>query len=176
LLTTTQFSNDFEIRVTGERVLTGIAVPFDTPTDIGGMSESVSPGAFTHSLSGDVRAFVDHDATKLLARVGNGSLVLNERAEGLEYRMRLPDTTLGRDTYQMASEGLLSGVSIGFSMRGSKRVNDGVNGYLLTDVDLREISVITGGNPAYSGTSVTARHRDELWYWTTWIRHKQMLS
>lgn len=174
MLTTTQFSNDFEIRVTGERVLTGIAVPFNTPTDIGGMSESVSPGAFTHSLSGDVRAFVDHDATKLLARVGNGSLVLNERAEGLEYRMRLPNTNLGRDTYAMALDGLISGVSIGFNMNGSQRQKTGGNGYLLTTIDLREISLITGGQPAYEATSVAARYKDDfLWYWKKWLNARK---
>jgi HK97 family phage prohead protease len=83
--------------------------------------------------------------------------------------MRLPDTTLGRDTYQMALDGLISGVSIGFNMNGSQRQKTGANGYELTRVDLREISLITGGQPAYDATSVAARYKDDLWYWKAWL-------
>jgi HK97 family phage prohead protease len=88
--------------------------------------------------------------------------------------MRLPDTTLGRDTYQMALDGLISGVSIGFNMNGSWRQKTGANGYLLTKIDLREISLITGGQPAYDDTSVAARHKDNfLWYWKAWMNARK---
>lgn len=170
--TTTRYSN-LDIRVAPDRQLTGVAVPFDTPTDIGGAFETIAPYAFRNSLSGDIRAFVDHDASKLLARVGNGSLELRETGTGLEYTMSLPDTTLGRDTYQQAKEGLLSGVSIGFSMLGSQRVKTARNAYTLTSVDLREVSLITGGVPAYVGTSVAARQRDERWYWKAWLNARK---
>ena len=59
---------DFETREDGENpVIEGYFSVFNTNYDMGlNMSESIAPGAFTKSLSNDVRALINHDTTYVL--------------------------------------------------------------------------------------------------------------
>jgi HK97 family phage prohead protease len=146
-----------ELRVEG-RTLVGIAAPFDKPIRIGLMTETIKPGAFSRSLrsGADVRALVDHNPGQLLGRVRSGTLELRETPEGLAFSIATPNTLLGADTLELARRGDLSGMSFGFRVA---RNGDRVSGRSreLVDVDLVEVSVITGGEPAYPQTSVSAR-------------------
>jgi uncharacterized protein len=149
-----------EVRVSG-RTLAGIAVPFNVPANIGPFTETVMPGATRASLGrDDIRALADHDMRALLGRTGSGTLRLTETAAGLEYSLSLPDTSPGRDLLELARRGDLSGVSIGFTADRESWPTPTTR--TLHAISLREISVITSGDPAYAGTTLAVRHRAVL--------------
>ena len=147
-----------EVRTAG-RTQYGIAAPFNTRAQIGPFSELIQPGAFSKSLSAgaDIRALADHKPDALLGRTKSGSLTLNETPAGLAYVLTMPDTTLGNDTLELARRGDLSGMSIGFF--ASSESWPSPNERILQAVELHEISVISGGSPAYADTTIAVRHR-----------------
>ncbi|MGD2132533.1 MAG: HK97 family phage prohead protease [Maricaulaceae bacterium] len=144
---------------TKDRRLVGHVVRFNTPTKIGNFTEVVSRGAFKRALASaaDIVALADHDATRPLARTKNGTLKLREDDVGLAFDITLnTETTLGRDVLALAERGDLSGMSFGFAVR-EERWSANRTERTLIDLDLIEISVISGGRPAYDGTTVQAR-------------------
>ena len=91
------------------RQLVGLAAPFDSETRIADFRERIAPGAFARTLAEhrDILALVDHDPGRVLGRTRSGSLSLSETAAGLEYRIALPDTTIGRDLRALAERGIV---------------------------------------------------------------------
>jgi HK97 family phage prohead protease len=147
-----------EVRTAG-RTLYGIAAPFNTRAQIGGFTELIQPGAFSKSLAAgaDIRALADHKPDALLGRTRSGSLTLNETPAGLAYVLTMPDTTLGNDLLTLAQRGDLSGMSIGFHAESESWPSPSER--VLQAIDLREISIISGGSPAYADTTIAVRHR-----------------
>ncbi|KAF1690196.1 HK97 family phage prohead protease [Pseudoxanthomonas taiwanensis] len=139
------------------RQLVGLAAPYGSETRIADFREVIAPGAFARTLSEnrDILALVDHDPGKVLGRTRSGSLELSETAQGLAYRITLPDTTAGRDLRALAERGDLGGVSIGFIA-----TRDSWDGDLRTlhEVELHEISIVQA-HPAYPTTTVSLRSR-----------------
>ena len=148
-----------EIRTAG-RKLTGLAVPFNSPARIMDFEERVLPGAFSSCLAKgpDVACLADHDHSKLLGRTRSKTLRLAETPAGLGFELDLPMTSLGADLLALAERGDLAGMSIGFRVSPGGERWDGKRRDL-TALELVEISVITGGQPAYQQTSVQARSR-----------------
>lgn len=150
-----------ELRVDGPaRRLTGYAAVFGVEADIGGQFfETLRAGCFQSSLAGqdDIAALVDHESSRLIGRRSSGTLKLAEDARGLSFDISVPDTTVGRDLIELAKRGDLPGCSFGFT--------DAVDEWRdrqhreLRSVRLIEISIITGGTPAYPDTVVSPRHR-----------------
>ena len=142
----------------GPRKLAGLAAVYDRETEIGGVRERIARGAFERTLSTDaeVLAFVDHDSGKLLGRRSVGTLRISDSDAGLAFEVDLPETTLGRDVLALAERGDLGGMSFGFVIPKGGERRDG-NVRLLTQIDLREISVVSSW-PAYDGTRVEARN------------------
>jgi HK97 family phage prohead protease len=140
-----------------ERRLEGYAAVFGSEARIRDYTETISAGAFRHSLAAgkDILALVDHDATRVLARTRSGSLRLSEDARGLHFDLALPDTTAGRDVLALAERGDLGGMSFAFVPLDERWSADRRE---LRSVDLREISVVSAF-PAYDGTVVQARAR-----------------
>lgn len=140
------------------RKLFGYAARFNAPTDLGGFSEIIKPGAFTRSLSSPdakkIRAVYEHDGRSLLGRMGSGSLRLTEDAEGLAFEIDLPGTTLGNDLAVLVERGDVAGCSFGFIVAPNGEQWDG-DVRSLIDVDLHEITITA--NPAYDATSVQVR-------------------
>ena len=139
------------------RQLIGLAAPYDSETRIGDFRERIAKGAFTRTLSEsrDILALSDHDPAKVLGRTKSGTLELAETAEGLQFRLQLPDTTIGRDLQTLAQRGDLGGVSFGF-----RAVRDSWEGDLRTlhEVELHEVSIVQSW-PAYPDTTVALRSR-----------------
>lgn len=149
-----------ETRAEG-RKLVGYAAVFDQETRIADFREVIRRGAFSGSLADgkDKLALVDHDSGKVLARTKSGTLRLQEDDRGLRYEIDLPETSLGRDILALASRGDLGGASFAFtvpeggeSWSGDKRE--------LRSLTIHEVSVVQSF-PAYSGTSVSARSRQQ---------------
>jgi HK97 family phage prohead protease len=147
-----------ELRAVGRR-LEGVAAPYGVTAHVAGFDERVLAGAFTKTLADghDILALVDHDQGKLLGRTRNGSLRLQERAQGLLFELDVPETTLGRDVLTLAQRGDLGGMSFAFRVKpaGERWIK---NTRELRQVDLVEISAIHAW-PVYDGTSVAARSR-----------------
>ncbi|MEL6362573.1 MAG: HK97 family phage prohead protease [Pseudomonadota bacterium] len=141
--------------------LHGLVAPYNSVANIGPYQERIAPGAFGKTLSSDaeVLAFADHDAAKLLGRRSTGTLRLTDRDDGLHFELSIPDTSIGRDIRTLAERGDLGGASIGFVIRENGERYDG-NMRILTDIDLREISIIQSW-PAYEQTTVEARARKQ---------------
>jgi uncharacterized protein len=161
-----RFAVDLEMRAVddGPRMLRGYAATFNAKTKIrswsGEFEEWLDPGCFAETLAkgADVRALLEHDYRSLLARTGAGNLILEEDQRGLKFTMNLPDTQLGRDTYENVRVRNFTGMSFGFNPVKMKQDFDD-KGRLIRvshqSVDLREITITSV--PAYPKTSVAVR-------------------
>lgn len=136
-------------------------IPFGTlSVDLGGFKERITPSAFTTTVRGgaDVRALVDHDNGKLLGRTSNNTLRVVETSAGLAVEIDVPDTSYARDLRELVRRRDVRGLSFGFRVRegGQRFAKEGGQTIReLTDVDLREVSVVS--LPAYADTSVAVR-------------------
>lgn len=161
-----RFAVDLEMRAVDDtaRKLSGYAATFKTKATIrayyGEFTEWLEPGCFADSLSKgtDVRALVEHDYRALLARTSAENLVLAEDGKGLRFEMKLPDTQLGRDTYEQVRVRNYTGMSFGFlPVKMDQEFDKG--GRLIRVahqvVDLREITITS--MPYYPKTSVALR-------------------
>ena len=139
------------------RRLIGLAAPFGSETRVSDFREVIAAGAFAASLASgaDILALADHDPAKVLGRTSTGTLQLRETSEGLEYRLTLPETTVGNDLRALAARGDLGGVSFGF-----RAIRDSWQGEVRTlhEVELHEVSIVQAW-PAYPTTTVSLRNR-----------------
>lgn len=136
-------------------------IPFGTLSqDLGGFKERIMPTAFRSSLSSgqDIRALVDHDSAKLLGRTSNSTLRVADTDKGLAVEIDIPDTSYGRDVRELVRRRDIRGLSFGFKVRdgGQKFFREGgLTIRELTDIDLREVSVVA--LPAYADSAVALR-------------------
>jgi uncharacterized protein len=152
----------------GKKILGYAAVFGPLSEDLGGFREKIAPGAFDYSLSAktDIRAFVDHDSSKILGRSSIGTLKLFTDEQGLQVEIDPPDTSYSRDLQTLLTRGDISQMSFGFLVRPGGEtweVIDGQRIRTLTDLDLIEVSVVT--IPAYPDTSVALRSLNSIQDW-----------
>ncbi len=158
---TTLQGSQLEIReAEGQKKLAGYAVVFDTPTFIGSRDyiETITPGSFTRTLAEEDQLLLrDHNAERLLARRSAGTLTLKQDKIGVAFEAVLPDTELGRDTYENVRLGNLRGCSFGFRVRDQDWDfdADGNLTRLIKDVQCYEFTITPW--PAYDDTSVDVR-------------------
>lgn len=147
-----------ELRAKGRR-LEGYAATFGNEARINDFREKIAPGAFTRSIASnpDILALVDHDTKRVLARTRSGTLKLSEDSRGLAFDIDVPNTSLGRDILEMAERSDLGGMSFAFTVPEGGEEWQG-DTRTLNNVHLMEISVVSSF-PAYSATSVQARHK-----------------
>lgn len=154
---------DFETREDGEAPhIAGHFAVFDSVYEIGpGMSESIAPGAFSGTLSGDIRALTNHDSTLVLGRTLAGTLELREDNAGLWADVTInPNDTDAMNTWQRVKRGDVTQCSIGFDiLREDTEIRpDGSTHWTIREVKLWEVSVCTF--PAYEQTNISARAAD----------------
>lgn len=127
-----------------------------------GASEIVKPGAFTNSVSGDVRALINHDSSLVLGRTKAGTLALRQDEHGLWGSIRINrDDVDAMNLYARVQRGDVDQCSFGFDIKRETFVDlgDGKCRWEIEEVDpLYEVSVCTF--PAYTETSVSARKQD----------------
>ena len=127
-----------------------------------GASEIVKPGAFTNSVSGDVRALINHDSSLVLCRTKAGTLTLRQDERGLWGSIRINrDDVDAMNLYARVQRGDVDQCSFGFDIKRETFVDlgDGKCRWEIEEVDpLYEVSVCTF--PAYTETSVSARKQD----------------
>lgn len=158
-----------EFRAISDKEMTigGYAAVFNTKTTIetfiGSFDEEIAPGAFRTSIaSGDVRALWSHNTDIVIGSTKNGSLKLSEDNVGLQFELKLPNTTDGRDAYELIKEQYVTGVSFGFRVKKeewTKGKGDESDSRRILDVELLEISPVAF--PAYEASTVAARSSEE---------------
>lgn len=166
---------EFEIRAENDEqhgnYLSGRAIVYDSPTDIGGyFREIIDKGALAGTDLRDVRLLINHNASMVpLARSrnnnANSTMQLSVDESGLSIRADL-DTENNQDAkslYSAVSRGDITGMSFAFTVDG-ERWDD-----LETDYPTRhisnigkvfEVSAVTF--PAYESTSLQARDAEAL--------------
>jgi HK97 family phage prohead protease len=126
--------------------LYGRAVPYDTPTMIGGVEETFAPASFDPTgVIGKPLAW-RHDAP-----VGVITEAANE-PDGLYITANILDTVQGRDAATLAKAGAVKGLSVGFTPIKSLRSKTG-NAIRHITAQLMETSLTH--MPAYSGAGIT---------------------
>lgn len=160
-------STEFQTREDGEALkIEGYFAVFDSVYDIApGLSESIAPGAFTKTLSGDIRALTNHDTTLVLGRTKAHTLELREDSHGLWGSISInPKDADAMNLYERVKRGDVDQCSFGFDIRSEDTDirEDGSIHWTIREVDLYEVSACTF--PAYEETSISARNqqRDEI--------------
>ena len=146
----------------GDLFIEGYFSVFNTNYELWpGATESVAPGAFSKTLSGDVRALVDHESHLVLGRNKAGTLELQEASRGLWGRIKInPSDSDAMNLYERVRRGDVDQCSFGFDIlsEDTEFREDGSVHWTIREVKLYEVSVVTF--PAYEETSVSARKRD----------------
>lgn len=148
-----------ELREDGDgRTLSGVFMPFDDPTDIGGrFTEVFRRGAFTKTLAerfDKIKVYAKHDHKSFPI----GKVVeAREEAHGLVGAVRISETQRGEEALVLAREGLL-GFSVGFHAVPGKDVRNGRNREL-REVKLVEVSLTE--HPAYENAQVLAIREEQ---------------
>lgn len=147
----------------GDLYISGFFAVFDSDYELWpGATESIAPGAFDESISGDVRALYNHNDDIILGRTSAGTLKLEQTSRGLwgEIKVNQKDSD-AMNAYERIARGDITGCSFGFDIeREEFRENpDGSYHWTILSVNpLYEVSPCVF--PAYTETSVSARKRD----------------
>lgn len=151
-----------ELRESGDgSTLYGCAAPYETlSSEMWGFREKIARGAFDQSLAeNDILALYAHEDEMVLGRTSSGTCKLRSTDVGLEYVIRLPDTTYANDLKALVKRGDISQCSFGFICREDQwdyKATPQIR--TLLNVDLKEISIVA--NPAYpQGTNASLRHQ-----------------
>jgi HK97 family phage prohead protease len=157
--------NEFELREAGEGMtFSGYAAVFNQDSEPLPFTERIAPGAFARSLRSrnNVRMYMNHDSSMLLATTRAKTLRLVEDDYGLRVEADLPDTTVGRDLAVLMRRGDVDSMSFGFTVpKGGDSWSDDGSLRTLKQIRLFEVSVVTGF-PAYTGTNAAVRSLDDL--------------
>lgn len=159
-----EFKTDFQARAdeNGNRIIEGYFAVFNSVYDMGfGMSESIAPGAFTNTISDDIRALVNHNTDLVLGRTTVRTLELRQDERGLWGRIVInPDDSDAMNLYARVQRGDVSQCSIGFDILSEETDcrKDGTIHWTITDTKLWEVSCCTF--PAYTETAISARKHD----------------
>ncbi|WP_082503069.1 HK97 family phage prohead protease [Nocardioides sp. Leaf307] len=138
-------TRSFEVRAadTDTRTITGLAVPYNTETNIGDFVEKFERGAFGEISN--VKLFYGH--TEPIGLVTKGE----DTEDGYVIEARISDTPKGNEIYTLLKDGVLNRFSVGF-IPVEDRMDDDV--VVRTKATLKEVSVVPF--PAYEGAEVLA--------------------
>lgn len=155
--------DDFKTRdENNEPIIEGYFAVFNSIYELwDGATESIAPGAFDNTISGDIRALINHDTTLVLGRTTAGTLELKVDSRGLWGRIRVnPKDQDAMNLHARVERGDVTQCSFGFfiiSEETDYRADGSVH-WTLTEVELFEVSCCTF--PAYEETSINARAKD----------------
>lgn len=150
----------------GKLSIEGYFAVFDSVYQIApNMSESIAIGAFDNTLSGDIRALINHDTTLVLGRTKANTLQLRTDNHGLWGHIDInPNDSDAMNLYNRVQRGDVDQCSFGFDILNEETDfrEDGSVHWTIKEVRLYEVSPCTF--PAYEETHINARtkERDEL--------------
>jgi uncharacterized protein len=154
-----------EVRAAGNGAqprISGYAARYNVKTELQpGLREVIRPGAFRNTVArqDDCYCCFNHDEERILGRVRSGTLRLKEDEKGLWFDC---DVDLGigyaNDLYRSIHRGDIAECSFGFYAKQENYVADGNDDLReLLECSVFDVSPVV--NPAYSGTSVSARNK-----------------
>lgn len=151
----------------GNRTIKGTAIVFERWQKVGksNFSELVRRNAVAKDAN--IRALINHDPEKYLGSVDKNSLKITQSITGLDFELRVPKTSNGNDLLAiLENEGGELPTSIGFNLLGSefedqKSNHDDAVNRTYSKIDLREISLLVGQEPAWQGVSASNRSQKE---------------
>lgn len=168
-------SFSFDVRAeengSGERILTGRPIVYNSRTDLGYYDEIIESGALNETDLRDVRFLVNHDTKMIpLARSrrnnGNSTMKLTPDFEGLNIdfvKLDVENNSTARALFSAVKRGDLSGMSFMFSIDKEEwddLESDHPTRRILKIGSVVEISACTF--PAYDSTEINARSKEEL--------------
>ena len=156
-------STEFKTREDGENLaIEGYFAVFDSVYEIApGMSESIAPGAFDNTLSGDIRALINHDTTLVLGRTKANTLQLKADNHGLWGHIDINrNDSDAMNLYNRVQRGDVDQCSFGFNIVNEETDfrEDGSIHWTIKEVELFEVSPCTF--PAYEETNIAARSKE----------------
>lgn len=171
------FSENAAPKLLDGRIIEGYAVVFERESRImfdrekkRYFIEKISRNSVTEAdLNGwDIKALIDHQKGRLLARSfnGKGTLSLSVDEYGVKYRFEAPETNDGNYAVEMIRRGDIFGSSFAYvtDEKESVKYTKRSDGLLLRDVNklhrMFDVSVVT--DPAYFGTDVAVRSLDDF--------------
>jgi len=138
-------TRQFEMRAdtaTEDRIVRGIAVPFNDPVDVGGYKEMIAPNAVMPR--DNIKLFYGH--SEPIGRV----IESKDTDAGWSITAKISETSRGNEVYTLLKDGVLDRFSIGFM---PMEENEDKNGTIVrTKIDVREVSIVP--IPAYEGAKV----------------------
>lgn len=146
-------------------IIEGYAVVFNSPSEpiYGEFVETVDRNAFNGCDMKDVVLRYNHtDTYPIMARTKNNSLQLLIDDKGLKIVAELVDTQTNRDLYKSIEAGLVDKMSFRFSVSADDwdySVSP-VQRKIMKFDKLFDVSIVD--NPAYEGTEVYARSKEEV--------------
>lgn len=154
---------NFQTRADGDDLyIEGYFAVFNSPYVLWeGAEEIVKPGAFSDTLSGDIRCLIDHDTRLVLGRTTVSTLTLREDERGLWGQVKINrDDVDAMNLYARVQRGDVDQCSFGFNIDKEAFVDlgGGKCRWEIEKVTLFEVSIVTF--PAYEETAVKARHAD----------------
>ena len=162
---TRALNTTFELRTAedGNQYIEGYFAVFNSVYDIApGMSESIAPGAFTNTLSNDIRCLTDHDTRLVLGRTSAHTFEVSQDEHGLYGRALVnPNDQDALNTKARVDRGDVNQASIGFNIikEDTENREDGSVHWTIREIELFECSVCTF--PAYSETNIVSRTKDK---------------
>lgn len=170
------FGGDAAPKIEG-RTIDGYAIVFNqrsevmldwTDEGIRRFVEVVDPSAVDEALllSSDIRALIEHNRERLLARYnkGVGTLSLTIDEHGLRYSFEAPNTADGDYAVEMVGRGDISGSSFAFRAKDSDTEWAKEGSLWVRTIKrfslLRDVTITT--DPAYTQTEVSVRSLEEM--------------
>jgi len=142
-----------------DMTIEGYAAVFNQETNLSWCNEVIDSKAFDECDMKDCCLNYNHGQGKAIARVRNGSLQLIVDSVGLKIKAKIIDTTEGRDIYKSIKEGLLDKMSFAFTVKEEKWDYETDTRRIMNIDKLFDVSIVD--IPAYEGTSVFARSKEE---------------
>ena len=142
-------------------LIEGVAIAFESPTVLwedGDVQykEVIDRNALTGADMSDVILNYNHGSTAMiLARSTNGTLQLQQDANGLMIRAEIAPTTAGKDIYTLIKRGDINKMSFSFTVADEEYNHATKTRRIKRIKKLYDVSVVD--NPAYQDTSVDAR-------------------
>lgn len=159
-------SSDLSIRdgTDGRMVIEGYATLFNVPSKPMPFIEYISPHAFDGVDLSSVLLLYSHEFDNILARTDSDTLTLTVDDKGLFFSAVLPNTQLGRDTYENIANGNVKGCSFGFKIaEGGDTMAKNAEGQMIHTINQVEkvVEVSLTPIPAYTETSVQVKRSME---------------
>ena len=141
-----------------QMIIEGYALVFNQPSEPMPFIEYIEPKALDGVDLSNVLLLSSHKYENILSRTDSDSLTLKVDDKGLFFSAVLPETTLGKDTYQNILLGNIKGCSFGFLIGEEDWSIDKDGNTIHTIQSIKEVKEISVTSlPAYTETSVQVK-------------------